>query len=166
MTRPRRVVHATDFSPASRAAFRHALELARGAGGALTLVHVLAPVVPPAGGSYALPQAYDHLQAEARAAARRQLDRLVARARAAGVRATGLVVEGVPASRIVDVARRGRAHLLVLGTHGRTGLARVALGSVAGQVLRQASCPVVTVRDRARGRRPSDRSLRGGRVAR
>lgn len=148
MTQLRRIVHATDFSPASRPAFRRAVELARERGGALTLVHVLPPIVPPAGGSYALPQAYERLHAEARAAARRQLERLVARARAAGARTTGLLLEGQPPARIVEAARRRRAHLVVMGTHGRTGLARVALGSVAALVLRWAPCPVLTVRAR------------------
>jgi nucleotide-binding universal stress UspA family protein len=89
---------------------------------------------------------YERLLADIRTGAQRQLDRLVAKARKAGVRAKGLLLEGVPHERIVRAARATRADLVVLGTHGRTGLGRVLLGSVAGRVVALAHCPVLTVR--------------------
>ena len=64
------------------------------------------------------------------------------------VRARGLLVEGVPADRIVRTARGRRAGMIVVGTHGRTGAARFFLGSVAGRVVATAHCPVLTVRGR------------------
>jgi nucleotide-binding universal stress UspA family protein len=57
-----------------------------------------------------------------------------------------LVTSGHPARRIVEVAADQQADLLVIATHGRTGLRRMLLGSVAEQVIRQAPCPVFTVR--------------------
>jgi nucleotide-binding universal stress UspA family protein len=60
------------------------------------------------------------------------------------VRAQGLLLEGQPAERILRAARG--AGLLVIGTHGRTGLARFILGSVASRIVAGARCPVVTVR--------------------
>jgi len=81
-----------------------------------------------------------------RSQAQKQLDKLLAKARAAGVRARGLLLEGVPHDRIVRAAKSRRADLVVIGTHGRTGLARLFLGSVAGRVVAAASCPVLTVR--------------------
>jgi nucleotide-binding universal stress UspA family protein len=84
--------------------------------------------------------------ADVRAAAQRQLDRLVTKAKRAGARAKGLLLEGVPYDRIVRAARSTRADLVVLGTHGRTGLGRVLLGSVASRVITLAPCPVLTVR--------------------
>ena len=64
----------------------------------------------------------------------------------AKVRARGLLLEGVAHDQIVRAARRKKADLLVLGTHGRTGVARFFLGSVAGRVVASAPCPVLTVR--------------------
>ena len=144
----RHVVHATDFSRASGKAFATAIAVARAGRGALTIVHVLTPVVPVAGEGYVLPETYDQIEASARAAAGKQLDRLVARARDAGVRAVGLLRTGVPHETIVRTARARHADLLVIGTHGRTGLARLFLGSVASRVLALSPFPVLTVRGR------------------
>jgi nucleotide-binding universal stress UspA family protein len=146
MSRFRRILHPSDFSRASGAAFRSAMDLARASRGQLTIVHVYTPLIPMMGESYATPQVYDRLLADIRTGAQRQLDRLVAKARKAGVRAKGLLLEGVPHERIVRAARATRADLVVLGTHGRTGLGRVLLGSVAGRVVALAHCPVLTVR--------------------
>jgi nucleotide-binding universal stress UspA family protein len=77
----------------------------------------------------------------------RRLGRLVVR-RGRGGPAKGLVLEGIPHDRIVRAARSTRADLIVLGTHGRTGLGRVFLGSVAARVVTLAPCPVLTVRAR------------------
>lgn len=149
----RRILHATDYSPASRPAFRKALELAKALHGELALVHVLSPVILPivSGETYVPPGAYDDLQRTARAVALRHLDRLMAQARRAGVRASRRLVEGVPvADWIVRAARALRADLIVMGTHGRTGVTRMVLGSVATRVVAIASCPVLTVRPRSR----------------
>jgi nucleotide-binding universal stress UspA family protein len=71
---------------------------------------------------------------------------LVDRAKKAGIRAVGLLLEGDPAQQIVRAARSKRAELLVVGTHGRTGLSKLFVGSVAARVVATASCPVATVR--------------------
>lgn len=146
MPRIRRILHASDFSRPSRAAFAHAVELARASRAELTLVHVMTPLIPFMGESYATPQVYEQMLASVRTHAQRELDRLLARARKAGVRAKGLLLEGIPHDRIVRAARSRRADLLVLGTHGRTGLPRLFLGSVAARVVASAPCPVLTVR--------------------
>jgi nucleotide-binding universal stress UspA family protein len=70
----------------------------------------------------------------------------VARARTDGVRAESLLLQGLPAEQIVRAARSKRADLVVLGTHGRSGLPRLVLGSVAERVIGLARCPVLTVR--------------------
>jgi nucleotide-binding universal stress UspA family protein len=112
----------------------------------LTIVHVYSAVVPMMGEGYATAQVYDQWLADIRADAQRQLDRVVAKAKKSGVRAKGLLLEGVAHDRIVRAARSTRADLIVLGTHGRTGLGRVFLGSVAARVVTLATCPVMTVR--------------------
>jgi nucleotide-binding universal stress UspA family protein len=144
----RHLLHASDFSPASQPAFGLAVALARSQRAALTIMHVMAPVVPVIGDAYVSPQTWTDLQRQVRAYAQRELDKLLDRARRAGVRAQGLLVEGPPADRIVRAARSRRADLIVMGTHGRGGLARLFLGSVAERVVATAPCPVLTVRGR------------------
>jgi nucleotide-binding universal stress UspA family protein len=140
------ILHPTDFSPSSRAAFNHALALAREQGAELLLVHVLPTVMPMVGEGYMSPKTFDDLQRSMRAQAQKQLDRLVAKAKAARVRARGLLYEGVAADAIVRAARAKRAKLIVVGTHGRTGLTRLFMGSVAERVVGTAPCPVLTIR--------------------
>lgn len=143
MSRP--IVYATDFSPASRAAFNRAVESAKQEGAPLRIVHVM---LPPAlmGDGYLSASTWETFLRSQRKMSQKKLDALVARARAAGVRATGVLHEGQPAPALLRAARGAR--LLVLGTHGRTGVARFVLGSVAARVVAGARCPVLTVRGR------------------
>jgi nucleotide-binding universal stress UspA family protein len=144
----RRVLHPTDFSRASAAACRRANAESRANKAALLVVHVLAPVIPMAGEGYVSPSIYQQMSEAARTWAQRKLLRLLAVARTARVRARGLVLEGVAHEQIVRAAKRQRADLVVIGTHGRTGVARFFLGSVAARVTATAPCPVLTVRGR------------------
>jgi len=131
----RNILVATDFSPFSEQAIRAAAALARHFGATLHLLHVV------------------H-HAEERAAV---LDRLgeIAEAEADGVPFTASVAVGRPASEIVRYAVREQMDLIVVGTHGRTGLAHVVMGSVAEAVVRTALCQVLTVRLRARAGAPA-----------
>jgi nucleotide-binding universal stress UspA family protein len=146
----RRVLHPTDFSKASTPAFTRAIAEARDNRGELLLVHVLAPVIPMAGAGegYLAPSVYEQMSKSARAWAQKQMDRLLAKAKAARVRARGMLLEGVAHEQIARAAKRQRADLIVIGTHGRTGVARFFLGSVAARVAATAPCPVLTVRGR------------------
>lgn len=146
MKRIRRVLHPTDFSRASKGAFDRAVEMAKANGAELLLVNVFTPSIPPLGEAYVSPRAYAEMEASARAYAKKRLDALVAKVRRTGTRVRGLLLEGLAHEGIAQVARRKRADLLVMGTHGRTGLARFFLGSVASRVLAIAPCPVMTVR--------------------
>lgn len=113
----------------------------------LAVVHVMAPpslALP--GEGYVSPALYESLERSARGQAQKRLTAVVARARKAGVRATALLLEGVPHERIARAARK--ADLLVIGTHGRSGLAKLFLGSVASRLVTVAPCPVLTVRGR------------------
>lgn len=144
----RHIVYPSDFSPASNAAFAKALALARDAKAQLTILHILNPAVVLPIDGYVAPKVYDDLQRSAEMYARKKLAALLDRARKAGVRAKTMLVEGMVADRIVATARRSHADLIVIGTHGRTGLARLMLGSVASQVVATSACPVLTVRGR------------------
>lgn len=151
----RRILHPTDFSSASRSAFGEAVRRAKAEHAPLTVVHVLdRPVIPVAGDvTYLPPKRYEDLFTAARTYAQRQVDRLVARAKAAGVRADSRVLDGIVHLEIARAAARSGAALIVMGTHGRTGLARAFLGSVAARVIASAPCPVLTVRGGERARR-------------
>lgn len=148
MARIRRIVHPTDFSSASGPAFKKALELAKDNNATLAIVHVL-PALPLVGDAYIAPTTYDEMLRAQRAQAEKSMERLVKRARAAGVRAAGTVLDsGGVADQIARFAKRQRADLIVMGTHGYGIVARVVLGSVAERVISRAPCPVMTVRGR------------------
>ena len=147
----RRVLHPSDFSLASRPAFRKAMDLAKALRGDLVLVHVLPFVVVPVmmAEGYIPAATLDELQETARAVAQRHLNRLVAQAKQAGVRVSSRLVVGDPVDdRIVRTAKAVHADMIVMGTHGRTGFRRFLLGSVAARVVATASCAVLTVRGR------------------
>ena len=146
MSRFKRILHPTDFSRASGAAFAKAVQLAKDNRAELLLVHVFTLPLQMMGEAYIPPDAYAAIEASTRAWAKKGLDKLIAKAKQAGVRARGLVLEGIPHDRITRAARSNRTDLIVMGTHGRTGLARLFLGSVAARVLSTATCPVMTVR--------------------
>lgn len=146
MSRIRRILHPTDFSRASTPAFKRAVEMAKANRSQLVVAHVLVPSMPIMGDGYISPQVYEDLDAAARSAAQKQLRKLVDRARQAGVRVKGLLLDGVAHERIARAARAQKADLVVIGTHGRTGFAKLFLGSVASRVLAVSPCPVLTVR--------------------
>ncbi len=149
MARIRRILHPTDFSTASTAAFTKAVEFAKMNRADLVVLHVIPPPVPiAAGDAYMAPQVYEDLDRSARAYASEKLTGLVTRAKKAGVAASALVRSGIVPDEIVRAARSRRADLIVIGTHGRTGLAKLFLGSVAARVVATATSPVMTVRGR------------------
>jgi len=123
------------------------VELARALKAEVPLIHVVAPIVL-AEGMYTPHADWDVLENATREAARTDLDRLARAVRKRGVRATTLLTRGHAADQIVRTAKARKARLIVMGTHGRTGLSRLAMGSVATRVMIGASCPVMTVRAR------------------
>jgi nucleotide-binding universal stress UspA family protein len=141
----RRIMHATDFSSNTMPALRQAVALARRWRARVILLHVMTPPSPFVWEGIP-PSSYDELLAHARRATKRQLASLLSRVRRKGVQASAVLAEGLPAEEVLRTARRQRADLLVLGTHGRTGLRRALMGSVAERIVRQARCPVLTVR--------------------
>lgn len=145
----RRILHPTDFSRASAPALRRAVSLAKACRAPLVLAHVMTPPSPFIGEGVA-PSSYADLFTLARRSAKRRLAAALARVRSKGVRAQAVFAEGLPASEILRSARRARADLIVMGTHGRTGASRFFMGSVAERVVRESRCPVLTVRANGR----------------
>jgi nucleotide-binding universal stress UspA family protein len=144
----KRIFHASDFSRASRPAFRLAQQLAKAFRAELIVFHAYQVVAPLAGEGPLPPRLFQEMAVSAREGARRRLDRLVRPARRGRMEVSTLLVEGPAAPSIVRAAKRKRAGLIVLGTHGRTGVRRMLLGSVAERVVRTAACPVLTVGSR------------------
>ena len=147
MARIRRILCPLDFSRFSRHAFEQAVTLAREFGADISAVHVyaVAPagiVVPAAGPVVADPIA---LSPAVRASLTANVREVMQEVDAAGVTVNTDVIEGDPVGAILDRATAWDADLIVMGTHGRTGLERLVVGSVTEKVLRKASCPVLTV---------------------
>lgn len=142
----RNILFASDFSKASRRAFTTAIKTAKTSGATLTIVHVIAPFVPIGPDQYVGPETWEQIEEQSRKWATRQLGRLAERAKAAGVRVKVLLGEGQAAREVTRCARKLHADLVVIGTHGRTGFAKLLLGSIASQIVATAKCPVMTVR--------------------
>ncbi len=139
----RKIVAPTDFSDTSRAAVEYALEMVA-EGGSVTVCHVIDDVpltygyvgvaVPP-------PELGQKLTEEAT----RELERFVPADVPAGVTVTRKVLHGSPFLGIVKLAEEEHADVIVMGTHGRTGLKHMLIGSVAEKVVRRSHCPVLVV---------------------
>jgi nucleotide-binding universal stress UspA family protein/predicted phosphoribosyltransferase len=136
MQAPRRILVPYDFTGPSKRACDYALALAAAVGASLTLLHVVEPF------DITL-TATEH--ASLVAATKRELDRAASVLRPHVRDIEILVAEGTPWQEIDRGVRESGASLIVMGTHGRRGIARALLGSVAARVLRTASVPVVTV---------------------
>lgn len=146
MTAIHRIVYATDLSSVSEPAWGEARRLGRLFGAEIVLLHVVPPpFILPAEG-YFPPHLYEELVQNARRAAKDGFDRLLGTVAGSGLKVRIRMEEGPPAPRILEVMTEEAADLLVVGTHGRTGLQLALVGSVADRLVRQAKCPVLTVR--------------------
>ena len=133
----------TDFSDAARAGVRYAVTLAEQLGATVSLLHVIEPPSRMAG-MEAVTLARTDL--EVAGSVRVQLETLAERERGGDLRLTACVRTGKPFHEITAAARERAADLIVIATHGYTGLEHVLLGSTAERVVRHASCPVLAVR--------------------
>ncbi len=142
LTTVHRILWPTDLSPVSEGAWRYALTLADLLAAEVVLLHVVRPTDLPGG---------DQAQARHLAPIRRELEHKQQAVRALGLPARQKVVIGLPAEVIVAEAEAEQAGLIVVGTHGRSGLPHVLIGSVAEAVIRTAPCPVLAVRAKREG---------------
>jgi nucleotide-binding universal stress UspA family protein len=141
-----KVLCAVDFSSGARDALEDAADLARRFGAQLTLVHVLdAPRAMGARPSVPPPEL---LEREARQLGRRLEGWRHEAERIAGAPVRTVIADGPPAAEIARLAESGDFDLVVTGTHGRHGVGRLLLGSVAERVVRDAPCPVLVARAR------------------
>ena len=135
-----RILCPIDFDANSFGALDTACKLAREGGAKLQLLHVV-PITVPATGQ---PLAIEPMEGAARDA-RIRLERLAGE-RLQNIEHELAVVTGDPAAEIVRIAGESNPDVIVMATHGRTGLRHLLLGSVAERVVREAPCPVLTVR--------------------
>jgi universal stress protein A len=145
----KRILVPIDFSACSTRALQYALPMAQQAGAALTLLYVM-----PANyfvGSEFGPVDFPVPEGEWREQSRKELDALGARETGGAVAFQAIVRQGQPAHEIAACAGEVAADLIVISTHGRTGLRHVLVGSVAENVVRYSPCPVLVVRDRETG---------------
>lgn len=143
MIQVREILYATDFSPQANQAYFHAVALARAHEARLTIVHVYTPPPPTIGAGIVVPPETGGVANE-REHWRGQLEQIRPVDPAIAVR--HVLLEGHPADEIVRYAAESGADLVVLGTHGRTGLERLLMGSVTESVLRGARCSVLAVK--------------------
>lgn len=137
------VLFPTDFSTASDAALSHAEALAKQSGSELLIIHVEEPPLAYGGGElyYGLPEPTSD-----------RIQKMLAdvRPKDPEVKFKHRLMMGDPAGEIVRIAGEEKVDSIVLGTHGRTGLSRLLMGSVAEGVVRRAPCPVLVYRESAR----------------
>jgi nucleotide-binding universal stress UspA family protein len=146
----KKILIATDFSDDSVRALEYAEEMARKFGAEIVLLHVDQPLAPvmltPEFGPAVDMGAMSQIAEEQRLLAQRELDKIVGRLRDGGLKARSLLRVGAPFLEIIHAAQTENADLIVMGTHGRTGLTHVLLGSVAERVVQKAPCAVLTIR--------------------
>jgi universal stress protein A len=143
----RSILLPTDFSECAESALSYAADMARQSGARLLCLHVIEPTLPAAGfGPAVEPLATLDVTGQLEEAAGRELPRLGAREECAGLDVEELVTHGEASAEIVRVARERDADLIVISSHGRTGLGRMLFGSTAESVVRHAHCPVLVVK--------------------
>lgn len=140
----KRILVATDLTAASQSAVDEALALAKENEAELMIAY--AYETPNLMQAAAIsPNVYDEWKRNLRDDAQERLQPFLEEARKQGVHAGALVLSGAPYEAIVEAAQDNNADLVVVGTHGRTGVSRFFLGSVASRVISTAPCPVMTV---------------------
>ena len=144
----RAILYATDFSAGSDEALRYAGSLAQHGAAPLTLMHVVEPMpiadVPLAGGSFDVAAYHTAREQQARARLRTTIPESVR----LGCQTDDVATTGKPYVQILRVASERQIDLIVMGVHGRNALDRLVFGSTTEHIIRRATCPVLTVRER------------------
>ena len=135
----KKILFPTDFSTCSDAGLKYATSLARDMGATLLIVHVEEPPIAYGGGEfyYGMPDPDDVALREMLSQVKPGDDAVPCERR---------LIVGDPAEAIVDLAEDEGVDMIVMGTHGRTGVRRLLMGSIAERIVRTASCPVLTIK--------------------
>lgn len=147
----RTILLPTDFSDCASHALPAATSLARLVNARLICLHVVEPVVPSVGWTpVAEPLPVADISAQLEASAAQELPKIARGEACAGLEVEDLIVRGEAAAEIVRVAKEKQVDLIVISSHGRTGLGRILFGSTAEEVVRHAPCPVLVVKPTTR----------------
>ncbi len=145
--RLQKILLPTDFSGCANYALPYAAEIARTTKATIVCVHVVEPVVPAVGYSgLAEPMPIADISEQLEDSAERQMPKLAECEACAGLNVEEIIVHGDAAAEIVRVAAEEKVDLIVISSHGRTGLGRMIFGSTAEAVVRHANCPVLVVK--------------------
>jgi universal stress protein A len=143
----RSILVPTDFSECGNYALSWAASVARTFGSSIICVHVIEPIVPTVGYSgMTEPLPIADISEQLEDSAERELPKLAECEEFQGLEVEELIVHGEAASEIVRVAKERNVDLIVVSSHGRTGLGRILFGSTAEAVVRHAPCPVLVVK--------------------
>jgi nucleotide-binding universal stress UspA family protein len=139
------ILFPTDFSQGARAAMEYAVALARDYKAKLILLYVIQDISIA---EWYIPSSISaaDLVEDMQRSAEREIDKLGIEIAGAVATVEKLVVRGVPFVEIIRTAKERKADMIVIGTHGRTGIDHMLFGSTAEKVVRKSSCPVLTVR--------------------
>jgi nucleotide-binding universal stress UspA family protein len=146
----KRILVPVDFSAPSLRALDYAVELGRALRAKLVLLHAVEPVsYAVAGDMYGLGMDLGNVYLQIERAARARLAGLAGQVRTRRAAVRAVLASGTAHQVILDTAKASKADLIVMSTHGRSGLSHVLIGSVAERVIRTATCPVLTIPDRS-----------------
>ncbi len=144
----KKILFPTDFSEGALNALPYAVDLAKSYGAKLSMLHVMYDI-STSSGLYIPHISVDEMYKEMEASARKELERFGLDLRRDMKDIEFTVLRGVPYEEILKFAEKNAVDLIVIGTHGRKGLDRVLFGSTAERVVRNATCPVMTVRGKS-----------------
>jgi nucleotide-binding universal stress UspA family protein len=140
-----KILTAIDFSDSSDHAFEYALALARQFQSELVIMHVINEPVDLRG-FYVPHISFEQLEKEIEEGAEKMMEKFCREKMGDYSRYSTAIVTGIPYDEIIRKAEETATSLIVLGTHGRTGIDHLIFGSTAERVVRSASCPVLTIR--------------------
>ena len=143
MTDFKQLLIPTDFSPGATEAAKYVRDLGEKYRAQIHALYVLEPIVLPPFPGESLP---DSFYSERETNARREMQDWLATAQLGRSQVKSVLATGHPVEKIVEYAQQHEIDLIVMGTHGRTGLSHAIIGSVAERVVRNSMCPVLTVR--------------------
>ncbi|MGQ3685970.1 MAG: universal stress protein [Candidatus Loosdrechtia sp.] len=145
MLKIEKILFPTDFSSYAKHALKYALDFAVDHGAKLYIIHVIPKLnllAGPGGTSYPLSELYNEIESESL----KQLGHMVPKRFLEKITVENIVVRGVPFVEIAKAAKKHDIDLIIIATHGRTGLSHALIGSTAEKVVRNAPCPVLCVK--------------------
>ncbi|MFH1852233.1 MAG: universal stress protein [Candidatus Neomarinimicrobiota bacterium] len=142
-----KILVTTDFSNYSRSAFPKAITLARQFDASILLLHVIQPVITPSEYTWGIQPI--ELQHEHEQHCEQALQKLISDYFPDDLQVAGRIVHGIPFKEVIEISRSENVDLIIIATHGLSGLSHILFGSTAEKIVRKSACPVLVVRDPA-----------------